>query len=68
MMHSKNVLSISIMFSLALVEVYSQTYVDNVDILIAGGSLSAVAAAITAANLTSNMSIVLLEPTDWPGG
>jgi hypothetical protein len=47
---------------------YTPQYIDNVDILIAGGSLSALAAAITAANLTSNLSIVLLEPTDWPGG
>lgn len=47
---------------------------DGVDILIAGGSLSALAAAITAANLTKanptgyQPKIILLEPTDWPGG
>lgn len=44
------------------------TYVDDVDILIGGGSLSALAATITAANLTRDLKIVLLEPTDWPGG
>ncbi len=42
------------------------------DIIIAGGSLSATAAAITLGNLTRNfnrsLQIVLLEPTDWAGG
>ena len=42
----------------------------DVNILIGGGSLSALAAAITVANLTlhSSTKIVLLEPTNWPGG
>jgi hypothetical protein len=46
---------------------------NDADIVIAGGSLSALAAAITAANLTRSnpglkQKIILLEPTDWPGG
>lgn len=54
--------------------VYSGLTADvyDVDILIAGGSLSALAAAITVGNLTKYNSkplkIVWLEPTDWPGG
>ncbi len=42
----------------------------DVNILIGGGSLSALAAAITVANLTlhSSTKVVLLEPTNWPGG
>lgn len=42
------------------------------DIVIGGGSLAALAAALTAANVSkslgSDMKIILLEPTDWPGG
>jgi len=41
-------------------------------IVIAGGSLSALAAAVTLANLTDvhslDFDVILLEPTDWPGG
>lgn len=41
-------------------------------IVIGGGSLSALAAAITSANLTKvfnlDIDIILIEPTDWPGG
>ena len=44
----------------------------NFDLVIGGGSLSALAAAITAANVTkqlkSDLKIALIEPTDWPGG
>ena len=48
----------------------------SADIIIGGGSLSALAAAITAANISKAAQatgaipprIVLLEPTDWPGG
>jgi hypothetical protein len=51
-----------------------KTLINNADIVIAGGSLSALAAAVTAANVTrskgmdSNITIYLLEPTDWIGG
>lgn len=42
------------------------------DVLIGGGSLSALAAAVSASqaaqSLNSSSRIVLLEPTDWPGG
>jgi hypothetical protein len=48
---------------------------NDADIIIAGGSLSALAAAITAANLTKSntikgnqQKIILIEPTNWPGG
>jgi hypothetical protein len=41
-------------------------------IVIAGGSLSALAAALTAANVSQalqlDIDVILLEPTDWPGG
>lgn len=44
----------------------------STDILIVGGSLSALASAVTIANVSrsSNDSIrvILLEPTDWAGG
>jgi hypothetical protein len=47
-------------------------HVVHADVVIAGGSLSALAAAITAANVSRSRelspTIVLLEPTDWPGG
>ena len=46
--------------------------VTSCDILIAGGSLSSLAAAITAANISLSSSqqfqVCLLEPTDVPGG
>ncbi len=46
--------------------------ISDVDIIIGGGSLSALAAALTAANVSRswnlNLSIVLLEPTSWAGG
>ena len=44
------------------------TEVSDCDVLIAGGSLAALAAAITAANTTISGRICLTEPTDWLGG
>jgi len=38
------------------------------DIVINGGSFSAVAAALAAARTDSNARILLIEPTDWLGG
>lgn len=38
------------------------------DVIVAGGSLSSVAAAVTAANVSSSLRVCFLEPTDWPGG
>lgn len=38
------------------------------DVIVAGGSLSAVAAAVTAANVSAALRVCLLEPTDWAGG
>jgi hypothetical protein len=38
------------------------------DVIVAGGSLSAVAAAVTAANVSAALRVCLLEPTDWVGG
>ena len=38
------------------------------DIIIAGGSLAALAAAVSAANHSSAPIVCFLEPTDWPGG
>jgi ribulose 1,5-bisphosphate synthetase/thiazole synthase len=38
------------------------------DVLILGGSLSAVSAAITASRSFPNLHVCLTEPTDWPGG
>lgn len=46
----------------------NEVIVSDCDILIGGGSLSAVAAAITAANTSQSLKICLLEPTDWAGG
>ena len=40
----------------------------RVDVLVAGGSLSSLAAAITLANLSSTHRIAYLEPTSWVGG
>lgn len=42
----------------------------HADIVIGGGSLAALAAAITAANVSRSrgLKVVLLEPTDWAGG
>lgn len=44
----------------------------NYDVVIGGGSLSALAAALSLANLSRvhdvPLTIALLEPTDWPGG
>ena len=62
-----NLIALSGVLSVGVV-CYTPTYIDNVDVLIGGGSLSALAATMTLANLTSTMNIVLLEPTDWPGG
>lgn len=38
------------------------------DVLIAGGSLSSLSAAITASESFPKLHICLTEPTDWPGG
>jgi hypothetical protein len=38
------------------------------DVIIAGGSLASLAAAVAAANHSSALSVCYLEPTDWPGG
>lgn len=38
------------------------------DLVIAGGNLASLSAAITAAHLNGSASICLLDPTDWPGG
>ena len=40
----------------------------NCDVIIAGGSLASLAAAVSAANHSSSLSVCYLEPTDWPGG
>ena len=46
--------------------------VEATDVLIVGGSLSSLAAAITVANASlarrEGLNISLLEPTDWLGG
>ena len=44
------------------------TLPSHCDILIAGGSTAALAAALTAAEAAPDLSICLTEPTDWPGG
>lgn len=38
------------------------------DVLIAGGSLASLAAAITAANVSADLTVCFTDPTDWPGG
>eukprot|EP00158_Paraphelidium_tribonemae_P000080 Partr_v1_DN15555_c0_g1_i1_m44716 putative Inherit from NOG: fad dependent oxidoreductase len=38
------------------------------DVIVAGGSLSSLAAAVTAANLSSSATVCFTEITDWPGG
>jgi hypothetical protein len=38
------------------------------DVVIAGGSLASLAAAVSAANHSSALIVCFLEPTDWPGG
>ena len=38
------------------------------DVIIAGGSLASLAAAVSAANYSSALTVCFLEPTDWPGG
>ena len=38
------------------------------DIVIAGGSLASLAAAMTAANTSHHLNVCLLDITDWPGG
>jgi hypothetical protein len=38
------------------------------DVIIAGGSLASLAAAVSAANYSSAATICFLDPTDWPGG
>lgn len=53
-------------------QVYSNSIIPNADVVIVGGSLSALAAALTAANASKSLNIpltiYLLEPTDWIGG
>jgi hypothetical protein len=50
----------------------AENITDVVDVLIGGGSLSALAAALTIANISVandlDINVVLLEPTNWPGG
>jgi hypothetical protein len=46
----------------------SRQHVEMCDIIIAGGSLSSFAAAVSAANYSSTLNVCFLEPTDWPGG
>ena len=38
------------------------------NVLVAGGSTAALAAALTAAEADSSKTVCLAEPTDWPGG
>ena len=38
------------------------------DVIVAGGSLSSVAAAVSAANTSAGLTVCLLDPTDWLGG
>ena len=38
------------------------------DVIVAGGSLASLAAAVTAANSTPAPAVCFLELTDWPGG
>jgi len=38
------------------------------DVIIAGGSLASLSAAVSAANYSSDLTVCFLEPTDWPGG
>ena len=42
--------------------------VTTCDVIIAGGSLASLAAAVSAANYSSDQIVCFLEPTDWPGG
>eukprot|EP00750_Incisomonas_marina_P001552 INCI1132.3.p1 GENE.INCI1132.3~~INCI1132.3.p1 ORF type:complete len:495 (+),score=74.00 INCI1132.3:469-1953(+) len=44
------------------------TVPSHCDILVAGGSTAALAAAITAAEANAEAVVCLTEPTDWPGG
>ena len=38
------------------------------DVIVAGGSLASLAAAVSAANTSSASRVCLLDITDWPGG
>lgn len=38
------------------------------DVIVAGGSLASLAAAVTAANVSSTARVCFTEVTDWPGG
>lgn len=51
----------------AAVAVAQQPVQHSCDIIIAGGSLASLAAAITAAN-ASTATVCFMDPTDWPGG
>ena len=46
----------------------SKQRVETCDVIIAGGSLASLAAAVSAANYSSTLNVCFLEPTDWPGG
>ena len=46
----------------------SDKAVASCDVIIAGGSLASLAAAVSAANYSSALTVCYLEPTDWPGG
>lgn len=46
----------------------SKQRVETCDVIIAGGSLASLAAAVAAANYSSTLNVCFLEPTDWPGG
>jgi hypothetical protein len=46
----------------------SKQRVETCDVIIAGGSLASLAAAVAAANHSSTLNVCFLEPTDWPGG
>ena len=38
------------------------------DVIVAGGSLASLAAAVSAANVSAALRVCFLDPTDWPGG
>lgn len=46
----------------------SASSIEYCDIIVAGGSLASLAAAVTAANVSRASVVCFLDPTDWPGG
>ena len=46
----------------------AETTVTTCDVLVAGGSLASLAAALAAANVSASIRVCLLEATDWLGG